>query len=132
MKSDVVSSTVEQDGHRLLGGPDRLIVINYLHTLRFVLGLEDEEFGGAVAYGEVLFHVRLLLGLCGNQSGRYNSNSSKFKVFSRVLCKMIAGNQPLASRNQGHSYNFTMRTKGHFSGAKEKVGETTAAECKMF
>ena len=39
-----------------LGGPDGVVVIDLFHTLGFVLGLEYEEFGGAVAYGEVLFH----------------------------------------------------------------------------
>ena len=61
MKADVVGSAVKQDGHCLLGGPNGFVVIDHFHTLRFVLGLEDEEFGGAVAYGEVLFHSRLLL-----------------------------------------------------------------------
>ena len=62
MKADVVCSAVKQDGHGLLGGPDGFVVIDHFHTLRFVLGLENEEFGGAVAYGEVLFHSGLLLG----------------------------------------------------------------------
>ena len=45
-----------------MGGPDGFVVLNHFHALGFVLGLEDEEFGGTVAYGEVLFHSRLLLG----------------------------------------------------------------------
>ena len=45
-----------------LGGPDGFVVIDHFHTLGFVLSLEYKELGGAVAYGEVLFHRRLLFG----------------------------------------------------------------------
>ena len=60
MQADVVGGAVKQDGHGLLGGPDGFVVIDHFHALRFVLSLEYEEFGSAVAYGEVLFHNRLL------------------------------------------------------------------------
>lgn len=60
MEADVVCGAVKQDGHRLLGGPDGLIVIDHFHALGFVLSLEYEEFGGTIAYGEVLFHSRVL------------------------------------------------------------------------
>ena len=60
MEADVVCGAVKQNGHGLLGGPDGLIVIDHFHALGFVLSLEYEEFGGTIAYGEVLFHSRVL------------------------------------------------------------------------
>ena len=53
MEADVVCRAVKQDGHGLLGGPDGFVVIDHFYAPGFVLDLEYEEFGGAVAYGEV-------------------------------------------------------------------------------
>lgn len=61
MKTDVVGTAVKQYEHGLLGGPDGFVMIDHFHALGFIMGLKDKEFGSAIVYGKVLFHVRLLL-----------------------------------------------------------------------
>ena len=56
------ASFVKKLGDGILGKPQRFIGVKQLYAVFPILQLEDEEFGGAVAYSEVLFHSRLLLG----------------------------------------------------------------------
>lgn len=53
---------VKKQGDGILGQPKRFVGVKQLYAVFPILQLEDEEFGSAVAYSEVLFHSRLLLG----------------------------------------------------------------------
>ena len=52
---------VEQQRNGFLSEPKSFIGIEQLDAIFLVFKLEDEKFGGAVAYVEVLFHRRWLL-----------------------------------------------------------------------
>ena len=53
---------VKKQGDGILGEPERFVGVKQLYAVFPILQLEDEEFGGAVAYGEILFHSGLFLG----------------------------------------------------------------------
>ncbi len=53
---------IKKQGDCVLGKPKGLIGIKQLHTIFPAFQLKNEELGGAVAYGEILFHNHLLAG----------------------------------------------------------------------
>ena len=61
---------VKEQGNGILSEPEGFVGIEQLNAIFPVLELEDKEFCRAIAYGEILVHNRLLLGICGQQSSR--------------------------------------------------------------
>jgi hypothetical protein len=57
---DSSTSLIEERSYRILRCPDVLILVEHLHTLRLIFGLEDQELRCRIPYLELFTHLPTL------------------------------------------------------------------------